>query len=216
MRKPAAGRAGSRPARALAPSEREEVAVEALVAPELGMEARCEKASLPRRDDRAVPQAREDLDAGSDAADARRADEHRVKGRAPELRDVEVRFEAVDLPAKGVALDGHVHERGERVRMAGHVLGNEDRPGAGAPDRHPLGDAVAELLDDPVLLRELADGRALTPGDDERIDLAELLRPAHVDRGDPEPTERGEVLREVALQPEDARARGQCGGAATG
>src|SRR2546425_510989 len=187
-------------------TEREKVPMEPLVMGELGMEARGKQPSLPRGDDR-VACFREHLDPRTDASDDRSADEHRVERIGPEYGDLEVRFEAIDLTAEGVALDGHVHERGERVRMAGHVLRHEDRPRARAPHRHPRGGAIAQLLDDPVLLRELSDRRALAARDDERVDLVKLLRAAHVDRFHTEPIERGEVLRKVALETQDTGAR---------
>ena len=67
------------------------------------------------------------------------------------------------------------------MRVAGNVLRDEDGAGARAPHRHALGDAVLELVDDPVLAGELADRRALAAGDDQRVDLVELLGAADVD-----------------------------------
>jgi hypothetical protein len=72
-----------------------------------------------------------------------------------------------------------------------------------------LRDAVLELVDDPVLARELADRRALAARDDERVDVIELLGPAHVDAFHTETVERGEMFREVALKTENACACGQ-------
>ncbi len=92
--------------------------------------------------------------------------------------------------------------------MTGHVLREEDRSGAGAPHRHPSLRALLELRDDPVVLRELADRRALAAGDDERVDVVELFRPAHVDAIGADGAQRAEVLAEVALEAEDADARG--------
>src|SRR5436853_1663606 len=93
------------------------------------------------------------------------------------------------------------------MRMARHVLREEDRAGAGAPHRHAVGDALAELWDDLVTLCELSDRRALATGDDQRVDIVELLGPAHIDRIGAERAERCEMLGEVALKTEDTDPR---------
>src|SRR6266550_445995 len=172
------------------------------------MEARREQPSLPRRYNGAAG-ARKHLHAGTDTRDHRGPDEDCVERIGPQHRHIEVRFEAVDLAAEGVALDGDVHERGERMRMPGYVLCDEDRALARPPHRHALGRAIAELLDDPVLLCELSDRGALAARDDERVDLVKLVRAAYVDGLHTEPLEGGKMLREVALETEDAGARGQ-------
>ena len=56
------------------------------------------------------------------------------------------------------------------------------------------------------MLGELPDRRALAPGDDERIDLIELIGSAHIDGIGAESFEGVEVLAEVALKTEDAGA----------
>src|SRR5437870_889407 len=96
---------------------------------------------------------------------------------------------------------------GERMRMTWHNLREEDRSSAGAPHRHALCGAFAEFRGDPVVLRELADRRALAARDDERVDLVELLGAAHVDAFSADAAECGEVLAEIALKAEDADAR---------
>src|SRR2546423_2729743 len=154
--------------------------METLVAGELGMEARGEQSALTCRDDGAVIKACEDFDARPNAADARRADEDRVEWRLAELLHVKVRFERVDLSPERVPFDGHVHERGERVRMAGDLLRDEDRARARAPHGHALGDAVLELVDDAVLARELAGRRAPAPRDDGALGAVERLKSAGV------------------------------------
>ncbi|HEY4746871.1 MAG TPA: hypothetical protein VIH38_04870, partial [Steroidobacteraceae bacterium] len=101
--------------------------MEALVVRELRVEARGEKPALARSNDRTVGKARENVDARTDSADPRRANEHGMERLRPELLHVEVRLERVDLSPERVPLDGHVHERRERVRMAGDLFRNEDR-----------------------------------------------------------------------------------------
>src|SRR3954471_7508324 len=93
------------------------------------------------------------------------------------------------------------------MRMARDVLREEDRAGTGAPHGHALGDALAGLGDDLVRLGELFDRRALAPRADERVDIVELFRPAHVDRVGTERAESFEMLSEVALETENADAR---------
>jgi hypothetical protein len=46
----------------------------------------------------------------------------------------------------------------------------------------------------------------LAAGDDQRIDVVELLRLAHIDRVGAEPLEGVEVLAKIALEAEDACA----------
>src|SRR5258706_9697681 len=95
------------------------------------------------------------------------------------------------------------------MRVAGYVLRDEDRPGAGAPHRHAAGDPFPQLRDDPVPLGELADGRALAAGDDQRVDVVELIRPAHITCLGTDAGQNAQVLGEVALETEDADASGQ-------
>src|SRR5688572_6615762 len=94
------------------------------------------------------------------------------------------------------------------MRVTGTVLREKDRPRACPPHRHPGRRAVAELRDDPVVLRELADRGALAAGDDQRVDVVELLRPAHVDTVGADLAQRIQVLAEIALEAEDADASG--------
>src|SRR5260221_8152791 len=137
---------------------------------------RCGHESILRRgNDRAVLQLREDLDVGTDRFDERRADEDRMERLGAEGGHVEIRLERIELPAEGITANADVHEARERMRMAGHVLRDEDRAGACTPDGHALGDAFTELRDEAVVLGELADRGALAAGNDERIDVVELF-----------------------------------------
>ena len=176
------------------------------------MEARREQPSLARSDNRTVVESREDVDPATNVRYQRCADEDRVEGTRPQLRDIEIGLEAVDLSPERVSFDGHIHEAREWMRMTGDVFGNEDRTGTGSPDGHAFGRTVAQLLDEAVLARELTDRRALTARNDERVDRIELLRPADVDGFDADALERRQVLREVALETEDAGACGQRAG----
>jgi hypothetical protein len=95
------------------------------------------------------------------------------------------------------------------MRMTGNVLREKDGAGAGPPNGHSGRGALAELRDDPVVVRQLSDRGALTAGDDERVDVIELLGPAHVDTVGADIAQRAEMLAEVALEAEDADASGQ-------
>src|SRR2546430_2559848 len=116
-----AGISGARP-RASLRSEREEIAVETVVRGELGVERGREEVALSRRDDGAVVEGRERLDIVAETRDLRRADEDRVIRLAAERLHVDVRLERVELPAKGVALDGDVHHACDRMGMARDIL----------------------------------------------------------------------------------------------
>ena len=129
-----------------------------------------------------------------------------MERRGPEHRHVEVRFKGIELTAERVAPDGDVHQPGQRMGMAGHVARDEDRAGAGPPHRHAVGHALIELRDEAVLRGELADRRALAAGDDQRVDVIELLGTADVDGLRTDALESLAMLAEVALQAEDAGA----------
>ena len=171
---------------------------------ELGMERGRQEVRLTNSDDRAVVQGRKDLDLGTNGFDERSANEDRVERFHAQDRDGEVGFERIELATERVATHFDVHQLGERVRMTGHLARDEDRTGTRSPHRHALGDARPKLWDEAVVLGELADGRALATGYDERVDVVELLRPAHVHGGRAQAFEGVEVLAEVSLKSEDA------------
>src|SRR5512135_488099 len=106
-----ARRTASRSAPASALSEREEETMKAIVARELGMERGREQVPFARGDDRPVRQGGEGLDVLAEVRDLRRADEDGVVGAAGHALHRELRFEGIQLPAEGVALDRDVHER---------------------------------------------------------------------------------------------------------
>src|SRR5688572_5825727 len=190
--------------------------MKALVACELRMKRRREEIAVARGNDRAVREPRKHGDPRPDARDLRGSDEDGAERTSRQPLDIEVCLERVDLPTERVALDGHVHQLRERMRMTGDVLREEDRSGASAPHRHPGRGPLAQFRDDAVVLGELADRRALTAGDDERVDVVELLRPPHVDTVGADIAQRTQVLAEIALKAEDADAWRLRGGALTG
>ncbi len=99
-------RPGSRNASAMVISE----AVEARFAGQLGVEGRGQHVALPDRHDASVGQAGQDVDVRPDALDGGRPDEHGVHRLVAQDGHHEVRLEAVQLAAEGVALDGHVEQ----------------------------------------------------------------------------------------------------------
>src|SRR5687767_12741988 len=102
------------------------------------------------------------------------------------------------------------------MRVPGNVLREEDRPRACPPHRHPGRGTFPQLRDDPVVLRELADRGALAAGNDQRVDVVELLRPAHVDTHDTDLSQRIEMRTEIALEADDVDVWRLRGGAHTG
>src|SRR5205807_5292234 len=130
-------------------------------------------------------------------------------GTRPQLRDIEIGLEAVDLSTERVSFDGHVHEAREWMRMTRDVFGNEDRTGTGSPDGHAFGRTVAQLLDEAVLARELTDRRALTARNNKPGDRIELPRPAATAGFDADRLARRTARPEAALEPEQPGACGQ-------
>src|SRR3989475_8803288 len=107
--------------------------------------------------------------------------------RRVEAIDDEVRLERLPLPPERVAVDRHVHEAEQlRLRLVGldpRVLREEDAARAGAHDRHRLlRRAADDLIEQTELHEELRDRRALATGDRQRVDVREVLPPAHRDR----------------------------------
>ena len=112
---------------------------------------------------------------GSDALDERGADEDGME-RVVEALDGEVRFEAVDLPAEGVALDAQVHEPDAAVRLTTlDVAGKQDHARTRAPHGQAALGGVLDGLFEGVEDQELADGRALPAGDDQAVQILQVL-----------------------------------------
>ena len=139
----------------------------------------------------------EDLDGGAVVGHARRADEDAAQ-RLVVAGEVEIRLEARELAAVGVAIDLDVGEA-----EVGPV--EQDHPGAGAEDR--LLEAPHRLLE-PVEPHQPRDRRRLAARDHEPVEPVELCRQAHLDDVRAEPTQHRPVLAEVALEGEDADSHG--------
>src|SRR3990172_9799434 len=82
-------------------------------------------------------QAGQHLDPFPDLLDQRRPDEHRPEGALrleAQRGNGQIDDKAIDLAPEGIALDGEIHQLEEGL-LAADVAREEDRPGAGAPDR---------------------------------------------------------------------------------
>ena len=131
--------------------------------------------------------------AGADLGDPRRADED-AADRALTIGQLQVSLEARHLPTVGVAPYENVDE-------AKVVAVEEDHPGAG-PEDGP-GEPPQRLLE-PVDPDQAHDRGRFPAGDDEPVEVLELLRLAHLDRLGAEAPQHGRVLAEVALDGEDS------------
>src|SRR5512132_389995 len=174
-----------------------EVVVEPGLTHELWVEG-CHNEVVLLQDDGPVLEGSEHLDCIAHALDPGRADEHAAHPML-DPADVEVGFERVHLAAVGVAANGDVHQREERV-AAVDLACEDDHAGARAEDRHAGTRPLTDRLDQPVGASELADRRRLAAGERETVDLGDLLGRAHLDRGRAELGERCDVLPEVALE----------------
>src|SRR3990172_1175688 len=132
----------------------QQVVVETGLAHELRMEG-CHNQAPLLQDDRALLERGQNLDAGPDPLDPRRADEHPAH-RVLDAAHVDIRFEGVDLATVRVATYGDVHQREQRVATE-HLGGEHDHAGARAEDRHPVGRARTQRLDQVVGADELPD-----------------------------------------------------------
>src|SRR4051794_11749518 len=180
----------------LLPDEIEKTLVDTCVAGELRMERRHEKPAVVQKH-RIALELREHVHVPADVRHPRGPDED-----APErtLRTFqrEVRLEARDLAPVCVPLDSDVNLAEEPVAR------EQDHPRAGS--EHRAAEPPQRLLE-PVQPDQPADGRRFAAGDDEPVEAFELARLADLDRLHAEPSKRGDVLAEVALQGEDTDAK---------
>ena len=149
----------------------------------------------PESDRRAAARARRPtrpaLNGRADLGDARRADED-AADRALTIGQLQVSLEARHLPTEGVAPYENVDE-------AKVVAVEEDHPGAG-PEDGPRAQRLLEAVDPD----QTHDRGRFAAGDDEPVEVLELLRLAHLDRLGAEAPQHGRVLAEVALDGEDS------------
>ena len=87
-------------------------------------------------------------------------------------------------------------------------VGEQDHPRAGPEDRHPLGDPLAQRLEQLEGPGQLRHRRRLPAREHEAVALLELGRPAYGEGAGAELVEHPEVLADVALEGEDADGGG--------
>jgi hypothetical protein len=115
-----------------------------------------------------------------------------------------VRFKAIHLSAESISPDRYVHEfEGLNPISIYDVLGQHDHAGAGPEDGHPAVNHLFDPVDQTVGKHQLAYGCALTAGDDQPTQTAELLRQTNGEGFYVKPAQNTEVLSECALGRQD-------------
>src|SRR4051794_14198249 len=188
---------------------RREEPVEARLAGHLRMEGGGEDVPLADRDDPAVLELGQDVDVGTRSLDDRRSDEDRVDGLVAEERHRHVGLERVELASEGVAADGDVEQRQDRIVAIGDLAREDDHPGTG-PEHRGAGPGELEdrLLEAPAV-DQAAHRRRLATGQDQSIETLEIGRQPNLDGLHADRAERRNVLRKVTLDCEDADPRGR-------
>src|SRR5438552_5236317 len=180
------------PDTALLPHDVQEALVDARVVGQLRVEGCDEELSLARQHRMAVD-LRQYLDVRPRVLEPRRADEDGPQ-RLVAVPDVQVRLEALHLPAERVAPSP--------VAAHPEVVAVEDDHARARPE-----DRAAELahrLVEAVEAHQTGDRGRLAAGNDEAVEPLELLRKPHLDRLGAEPPQYGGVFPEVPLNGEDA------------
>src|SRR5580704_7575247 len=118
------------------------------------------------------------FDAFSDLLDARGADKNHLQRLFAQGGDS---FEdgGVDLAAVSVALHGHVDGVQSLLVGVGNVLGQKDRASAGAECWLGV-DELVEFLES-VFTQQLQEGAGFASGDDQAVDIVELLGATYKD-----------------------------------
>jgi hypothetical protein len=179
----------------------EEELVDAAVFRELGVEGRGENAA-GANEDGIVVAAGEDLDAGTEARDARRADEDHLHGPAEE-RGFGLEDDGVVLAAVGVALDVDVEHAEAGLRRMVNLFGQKDAAGAGAEDGLRADENFEDVVE-ACAFEVLEEGGGFAARDDERVESGEFFRLADEVRGGAELGEALGVHVEGALQSQHA------------
>ena len=174
------------------------------LAHQLRVERGREQAALPQ-DDGPVLVRGEHVDIGAHVLDPRSADEHTAH-RVVDPVDVHVGLERIHLSAVGVATDGDVHQRKQRLAVE-HALAITIIP-AHAEDGHAVLRAFPQRIHQLARMRQLRDRRRLTARDHEAIDVRELRHLPDLDRDGARGREDADVLAEITLQGEDADLQG--------
>ena len=106
---------------------------------ELRVERRGHDIALPHGHNATVFEPRQHVDRVTDPLDERGPDEHGVHGRVAQHGHLDVGLERIELPAEGVALDGHVEQREDRLVAVDDILRQQDHARTGAQDGRAAG-----------------------------------------------------------------------------
>jgi hypothetical protein len=177
--------------------------VNAPVTGKLGMESGGQRGSLTDRDDLAGAR----LDGENVCVLAHplgpwRPDEHAAVGAAGQSRDGQVALERVHLAAERVPPDGHV-DRAERFLAARRVrkpAGEHDHSRAGAEDRHPGGDPLAQRAGQAADLGQLPNSGGLAAREDQPGRLVQLGQRAYCQRAGSCLFQSAQVLGHIPLE----------------
>lgn len=121
-----------------------------------------------------------------------------------EAGHVQIALEGVDLATEGVAPHGDI-EAAERLLTGGATeqpVGQHDHARTRAEDRHAVGDALADRLDEVERAGQPAHRGRFAARDHERVAPIELTPAAHRGRGRAATFERRDVLAHITLQSE--------------
>lgn len=135
-----------------------------------------------------------------------RPNKHRVQRAIVQTRlgksgHVQVRFERVDLPSKGIAPHRDV-QRAERnlvISAVTYPTGQHDHPGARSESWHAVSESCGEVCPQAENVEQAADRGRLPTRYDDSADLVEFRGTSHGHGGDPESCQRGEMFPHIAL-----------------
>ncbi len=156
--------------------------------------------------------AGEHFHAITDFINDRGTDKHGVEGRrgvsirgsVTQRWHIDVGLEAIHLPAVGVSPYGDIEGvQGGRVQTFG-PLSEDDEASAGTPDGEAVLDGGAQGFVEVEVLHQATEGRRLTAGKDEAVQVPQSVRRADVAHADIEMAERCLMFDEIALEGQDA------------
>jgi hypothetical protein len=187
--------------------------VESVIICQFGMKSSSQQVILLYGNDRgawgaAIGEASHYLHARADTGDQRGSDEHCPEGTLGLGQDGnrQVGLEAVYLTAKSVALNPHVECSNERL-LASYIASQQNKASAGTPHRKTVGCQVAQRLQQLIFERQLTDGGAFAPRQDQPIQPSQVLRQADFVCIGPESPQDTDVLAEISLQGQHTDAR---------
>lgn len=182
-------------------------AVDSRIVRKLWMERGCQHIALPHRYGSAVIQVGQHLDARSRFIYAGGAYENAVKWRAVYLIELDIRLEAVYLPPECVAANLDVHQVEGFGAVVSESVGDNNHSGARTPDRQAALDLLLEYVPKVVDVDKLGDGGAFTAGDNEAVDVIQLVGEAYLRHLHPQFFQHLSVFLEVSLYRQNADCR---------